>query len=199
GTSPNGGVLALMGDDHTAESSTNAHATESIFVDTMIPIFHPAGVQEIVDYGIFGYELSRYAGTWAAMKCVKDNIESTASVLSALDRFQVIRPEIDLPPGGLSIRSVADQLGEEQRLHIYKRQAALEFIRANGFNRIIFQGGSAPRIGVVSVGKSYLDVRQALATLGIDEDRAAAIGIRLLKIGCPWPLDPDQIRAFASG
>ena len=84
GTSRHGGVLALMGDDHTAESSTNAHATEFLFVDTMIPIFNPAGVQELIDYGIYGYAMSRFAGTWAALKCVKDNIESTASVAGPL-------------------------------------------------------------------------------------------------------------------
>ena len=75
GSSKHGGVLALMGDDHMAESSTNAHATEFVFVDTMIPILNPAGVQELIDYGLYGYALSRFAGTWAAIKCVKDNIE----------------------------------------------------------------------------------------------------------------------------
>ena len=137
GSSKHGGVLALMGDDHTAESSTNAHATEFLFVDTMIPILNPAGVQEIIDYGLYGYALSRFAGTWAAIKCVKDNIESTASVEAGLDRVKIVLPDFDMPPGGLNIRDELDQLGQEARLHEFKRAAASAFIRVNALNRIV--------------------------------------------------------------
>ena len=199
GSSRHGGVLALMGDDHTAESSTNAHATEFQFVDTMIPILNPAGVQEIVDYGLLGFAMSRFAGTWAAMKCVKENIESTASVDVSLDRLSVVLPQIDLPPGGLNIRHELDQMGQEARLHNFKRAAASAFIRANGINRIIYSGGADARIGIITIGKSYLDVRQALEDIGIDEARANRIGVRLFKLGCPWPLDFDHLRDFARG
>ena len=144
GSSKHGGVLALMGDDHTAESSTNAHATEFLFVDTMIPILNPAGVQELIDYGLYGFALSRFAGTWAAIKCVKDNIESTASVDASLERLNIVIPEFDMPPGGLNIRHEIDLLGQEARLHEYKRAAAAAFIRANGLNRIVYSGGSKP-------------------------------------------------------
>ena len=164
-----------MGDDHTAESSTNAHATEFHFVDTMIPILNPAGVQELIDYGLYGFAMSRFAGTWAAIKCVKDNIESTAVVDVSLDRLAVNIPEFDMPPGGLNIRHEINMLGQEERLHEYKRAAAAAFIRANSLNRIIYSGGNRPRIGIITVGKSYLDVRQALDDLGIDERRAAAL------------------------
>lgn len=199
GTSPHGGVLALMGDDHTAESSTNAHASEFAFVDAMIPIFNPAGVQEVIDYGLYAYALSRFAGTWAGMKCVKDNIESTASVDVSLDRFAIVTPRIEMPPGGLHIRDELDQIGQERRLHVHKRAAVSAFIHANGLNRIIYSGGRGPKIGIASVGKSYLDVRQALDDLGIDEDEAARIGVRLFKVACPWPLDLDHVRDFADG
>src|SRR5690554_1512572 len=131
GSSKHGGVLALMGDDHTAESSTNAHATEFAFVDAMVPIFNPAGVQELIDHGLYGFALSRFAGTWSAIKCVKDNIESTASVDASLERLDIVLPEFDMPPGGLNIRHELDQLGQEHRLHHYKRAAAAAFIRAN--------------------------------------------------------------------
>jgi indolepyruvate ferredoxin oxidoreductase len=199
GSSMHGGVLALMGDDHTAESSTNAHATEFLFVDTMIPILNPAGVQEIIDYGLYGFALSRFAGTWAAIKCVKDNIESTASVLAGLDRVRIVLPEFDMPPGGLNIRHELDQMGQEARLHEYKRAAASAFIHANGLNRIVYSGGSAARIGIITTGKSFLDVRQALDDLGIGEQRANDLGIRLFKIGCPWPLDHQHLKDFAAG
>ncbi|MGI9379836.1 MAG: indolepyruvate ferredoxin oxidoreductase family protein, partial [Methyloligellaceae bacterium] len=86
GTAKLGGVLALMGDDHTCESSTSAHQSEFAFVDAMIPVLNPAGVQEILDYGLYGWALSRFAGVWVGLKCVKDNIEQTASVDARLDR-----------------------------------------------------------------------------------------------------------------
>ncbi len=199
GTSKHGGVLALMGDDHTAESSTNAHATEFLFVDTMMPILNPAGVQEFVDYGLYGFAMSRFASVWTAMKCVKDNIESTASVDVSLDRLNIVYPEIDLPPGGLSIRHELDQLGQEARLHEYKRTAAAAFIRANGLNRIVYKGGAQAKLGIITVGKSFLDVRQALDDLGIDEKKANQIGLRLFKVAAPWPLDFEHIREFARG
>ena len=199
GTSPHGGVLALMGDDHMAESSTNAHATEFHFVDAMIPILNPAGVQELIDFGLYGFALSRFASTWTAIKCVKDNVESTASVDVSLARLGIVLPEIDLPPGGLGIRHEINMLGQEERLYDFKRQAVSSFIHANRINRIVYAGGSSPKLGIITVGKSYLDVRQALDELGIDEHRANQIGIRLFKVGAPWPLDYEHIRDFARG
>ena len=199
GSSRHGGVLALMGDDHMAESSTNAHATEFLFVDTMVPILNPAGVQELIDYGLYGYALSRFAGTWTAIKCVKDNIESTASVDSSLDRVRITIPPFDMPPGGLNIRDELDQLGQEARLHEYKRAAAAAFIRANGINRMVYSGGRDARLGVITVGKSYLDVRQALDDLGIGEAQANRLGIRLFKVGAPWPLDIEHVADFVRG
>jgi len=177
GSSKHGGVLALMGDDHMAESSTNAHATEFAFVDAMIPVLNPAGVQELIDYGLLGFAMSRFAGTWAAVKCVKDNIESTASVDASLDRLGVVIPDFDMPPGGLNIRNEIDMLGQEARLFEAKRAALSAFIGANGLNRIVYSGGRAPRLGIVTVGKSYLDVRQALDEIGVDEAEAARLGI----------------------
>ncbi|HWK15487.1 MAG TPA: indolepyruvate ferredoxin oxidoreductase family protein [Rhizobiaceae bacterium] len=199
GTSPHGGVLALMGDDHMAESSTIAHATEFLFVDTMIPILNPAGVQELIDYGLYGYALSRFASTWTAIKCVKDNIESTASVDASLERIRIELPEFDMPPGGISIRHEVAMLEQEARLHEYKRAAAAAFIRVNKLNRIIYSGGSDAKIGIITVGKSYLDVRQALGDIGIDEEEANRIGLRLFKVAAPWPLDFDHIKEFAQG
>ena len=199
GTARNGGVLALMGDDHTAESSTNAHQTEFNFVDAMIPILHPAGVQEIIDYGLYGYALSRFAGTWVAFKCVKDNIESTASVEASLDRIDIVTPDHDMPPGGLNIRTELDFIAQEARLHEHKRDAVISFVRENGLNRTVWNGGDTPRLGIISVGKSYLDVLEALREIGVDRDRARALGIRLHKIAVPWPMDPREIMEFASG
>ncbi len=200
GTSPNGGVLAIMGDDHTAESSTTAHQSEFTFVDVMMPILSPAGVQEILDYGLYGYAMSRWAGVWTGIKAVKDTVESTAIVDGSVDRVKIVTPtDFEMPPGGLNIRRGDGILAMEERLQDYKRDAMLAFIRANGLNRVVMSGGPNAKIGVVTLGKSYLDVRQALDDLGIDEVAANRLGLRLYKIGCPWPLEPEGLKAFAKG
>jgi indolepyruvate ferredoxin oxidoreductase len=136
GTSKHGGVLALMGDDHTAESSTTAHQSEYHFIDVMIPILNPAGVQEIMDYGLYGWAMSRFTGAWTALKCMHETVESTAVVDGSLDRVKIIIPEdFAMPPGGLNIRLGDTILGQEARLHDFKRDAMLAFVRANKLNR----------------------------------------------------------------
>ncbi len=199
GTSKHGGVLALMGDDHTAESSTTAHQSEFHLLDAMMPILAPAGVQEILDYGLHGFALSRFAGLWVGLKCLKDTVESTASVDGSPDRVRIVTPAFDMPPGGVNIRPRDNILEQEARLHDHKRAAAVAYLKANALDRLVFSGGKAPRIGVVTVGKSYLDVRQALDSLGIDEVKANTLGLRLLKIAAPWPIVPETITEFARG
>jgi indolepyruvate ferredoxin oxidoreductase len=200
GTSPHGGVLALMGDDHTAESSTTAHQSEFHFVDVMIPILNPAGVQEILDYGLYGWALSRFSGAWVGLKAVKDTIESTAIVDGRLDRIAITPPaDFAMPPGGLNIRLGDTPIAQEERLQELKRDAVVAFLRANTLNRFITSGGPHARIGIATVGKSYLDLRLALDELGIDEVRANDLGIRIWKVGCPWPLETQGLMAFARG
>ncbi|MBV8752833.1 MAG: indolepyruvate ferredoxin oxidoreductase family protein, partial [Hyphomicrobiales bacterium] len=200
GTSPHGGVLALMGDDHTAESSTTAHQSEYHFVDVMIPILNPAGVQEIIDYGLYGYAMSRYCGTWAALKCMHETVESTAVIDGRLDRVNIVTPDdFAMPEGGLNIRLRDTFLGMEARLYDYKRDAMLAFLRANKINRYITSGGRNPKIGIITVGKSYLDVRQALDELELDEVKCNQLGIRIYKVGCPWPLSQRELKEFADG
>ncbi|MCB1486977.1 MAG: indolepyruvate ferredoxin oxidoreductase family protein, partial [Bauldia sp.] len=199
GTSPWGGVLALMGDDHTCESSTTAHQSEYAFVDAMIPVLSPAGVQEILDYGLFGIAMSRFTGLWVGLKCIKDTVESTATIDGSLDRAATIIPgAYRMPPGGLSIRPRDTPLAQEERLHESKLAAALAFLRVNVPDRLVLAGGREPRIGIITAGKSYLDTLQALDDLGIDEARAAAHGIKLLKLACTWPVEPNTIRHFAT-
>jgi indolepyruvate ferredoxin oxidoreductase len=200
GTSRHGGVLALMGDDHTCESSTSAHQSEFAFVDYMIPVLNPAGVQEILDYGLLGFALSRFAGVWVGVKCVKDNIEATATVDGRIDRIAIeTPPDFVAPADGLNIRLGDQALAKEARLHDFKRAAMLAFARANRFDRIITSGGPNAKIGIISCGKSYLDVRQAFDELGIDEVTANQLGIRLYKVGMTWPLEPEGVLKFAAG
>ena len=200
GTAKHGGVLALMGDDHTAESSTTAHQSEYHFIDVMIPILNPAGVQEVLDYGLYGWAMSRFTGTWVALKTMHETIESTAAIDGSLERFNIVTPDdFPMPEGGLNIRLGDPILAQEARLHDYKRDAMLAFIRANKLNRIITSGGRDPKIGIITTGKSYLDVRQAFDELGIDEIRCNELGIRLFKAGCAWPLSRRELIEFAHG
>jgi indolepyruvate ferredoxin oxidoreductase len=209
GASPHGGVIALMGDDHTAESSTTAHQSEFHFVDVMMPIFNPAGAQEIIDYGLYGWALSRYASVWVGLKCMHETVESTAVVDGRLDRVKIVIPpdgfdlgdgrKFTMPPDGLHIRLNDTILGMEARLHDFKRDAMLAFIRANRLNRTIISGGRNPKVGIITTGKSYLDVRQALDELGLDEVKCNEIGLRLYKVACPWPLGQAELKEFARG
>ena len=200
GSAKRGGVLALMGDDHTAESSTTAHQSEYHFIDVMIPILNPAGIQEVLDYGLYGWAMSRYTGAWTALKTMHETIESTATIDASLDRINIVIPEdFRMPDGGLNIRLNDPILAQEARLHDYKRDAMLAFVRANKLNRTITSGGRDPKIGIITTGKSYLDVRQAFDELGIDEIKCNALGIRLYKVGCAWPLSQRELKEFATG
>ncbi len=199
GTSRNGGVLALMGDDHTCESSTTCHQSEYAMKDAMIPVLNPSNVQEILEYGIHGFALSRFSGLWVGLKCVKDNIESTASIYADPDAVVPVVPDFDMPEGGLNIRPNDTPQAQEARLHKYKTDAALAYARANGLDKVIWTGGTSPRIGIVSTGKSYMDVLSALQILGIDEAQANRIGLAVYKVGMPWPLEPQGITGFAAG
>ncbi len=200
GSAECGGVLVLMGDDHGAESSTVPHQSEFTLIDAMMPILNPAGVQEILDYGVLGFALSRYSGCWVGLKCIHENIESTATVDADPHRVRVHLPEdFEMPEGGLNIRAGEDRFTLERRLHLLKPEAARAFARTNGIDRIVWDGGPEARIGIVSTGKSWMDTLQALADLGIDEARARELGIRLLKIGMVWPLEPQVAERFAKG
>ncbi|MFC5472390.1 indolepyruvate ferredoxin oxidoreductase family protein [Paraherbaspirillum soli] len=199
GTSQHGGVLVLAGDDHAAKSSTTAHQSEHILKACGIPVLYPSSVQEYLDYGMHGWAMSRYTGLWVAMKCVTDLVESGASVDLNPDRVQIALPtDFELPPDGLNIRVPDTVLGQEARMNNYKWYAALAYARTNKLNQIIWDSPRA-KIGIITAGKSYLDTRQAMADLGIDENVARDIGIRLYKIGMTWPLEAEGVREFAQG
>ncbi|MDC8760425.1 indolepyruvate ferredoxin oxidoreductase family protein [Janthinobacterium fluminis] len=199
GSAKHGGVLVLAGDDHAAKSSSTAHQSDHILNACGIPVLYPASVQEYIDYGLHAWAMSRYTGLWVSMKCVTDIIESGAAVDLDPDRVQIAMPDdFELPPGGLNIRWPDSVLDMEVRMNSYKWYAALAYARANRLNKIIWDSPKA-RIGIITAGKSYLDTRQALADLGIDEQVASDIGIRLYKIGMTWPLESDGVHNFAKG
>jgi indolepyruvate ferredoxin oxidoreductase len=199
GSAPLGGVLCLMGDDHTCESSTTAHQSEFAMVDAMMPILNPAGVQELLDYGLYGWALSRYSGCWVGLKCMKDTIDASASVNVNAERVRIVVPtDFKMPEGGLNIRWPDAPLEQEARLHTYKLEAAKAFALANKLDQVVMDSPNA-KLGIATCGKSYMDVRQALQYLGIDETEAARLGLRIYKIGMTWPLEPTGAEKFAEG
>ena len=199
GTSKHGGVLVLAGDDHGAKSSTLPHQSEHIFKACLIPVLNPANVQDYLDLGLHGFAMSRYSGCWVAFKCVTDIVESGASVVVDANRVAIRTPgDFVLPPDGLNIRWPDGILEQEARILDWKVYAALAYVRANGLDRIVYDSPKA-RLGIVTTGKSYGDVMQALNDLGITKDVARDIGLRVYKVAMSWPLEPQGARRFADG
>jgi indolepyruvate ferredoxin oxidoreductase len=199
GSAKHGGVVVLAGDDHAAKSSSTAHQSDHILHHCGIPVLYPSSVQEYIDYGLHAWAMSRYSGLWVSLKCVTDIIESGAVVDLDPDRVQIVTPtDFIMPQGGLNIRWPDAVLDQEVRMNHYKWYAALAYARANKLNRLIWDSPQ-PKIGIITAGKSYLDTRQALADLGIDEQAAREIGLRLYKVGMTWPLDAPGVHEFAQG
>ena len=205
GTHPKGGVLLLLGDDHICESSTTAHQSEFAMVDAMVPILNPSGVAEIFDYGLLGIAMSRFTGGWVSLKCVHDTVECTASAELDPERPAIVLPEeTEVGPGPRHIDLVTDQslpalAGElERRVHTTKLEAARAFARANHLDRIT-HGAAGARLGIVTTGKSWLDVTAALETLGLDDARCRALGLAVYKVGMTFPLEPVGLERAMAG
>lgn len=200
GTHRHGGVLAFYGDDHGGKSSTVSHHSEQAMAAALIPSLYPADVGEIVEYGLLAYAMSRFSGSWVGMKLVNEVAEQTATVSLDITGFAPVLPErAGLPPEGIHTRTHSFiPLRDEQIVTEHRLPLVRQFVRANKIDRTTFRA-AAPRLGLVTAGKSYGDTRQALALLGLDDRRAAALGISLYKVGCIWPLEPENLIAFADG
>jgi indolepyruvate ferredoxin oxidoreductase len=199
GSAAHGGVLVLAGDDPGAKSSSIAHQSEQALAHCGIPVLNPSSVQDYLDMGLLGWALSRYSGCWVGFKCLTDTVESAASVEVGPDRVSVVTPDdFTLPPGGLNIGWSNIPLQVEHRLFEQRLEAVKAFARANALDQVVL-GSAGPRLGIVTTGKAYLDVRQALSELGLSDARAAELGIAIYKLGLTWPLETDGLRRFAAG
>lgn len=199
GTSAHGGVLALMGDDPGAKSSSIAHQSEPAMIHCGIPVLNPSNVQDYLDFGLYGWALSRYAGSWVGFKCLTDTIESSGSLSVSPDRVQIVQPtDFEMPPGGLHIAWGNLPLQVESRLFEHRLVAVRAFVRANGLDRVELESRQK-RLGIVTTGKAYGDLRQALEEIGLDDAKATELGISVYKVGMTWPLEPEGLRRFASG
>src|SRR3954463_16073231 len=199
GSAKNGGVLCLAGDAHGAKSSTVPHQSDHAFMSALMPYLYPSSIHEMIEMGLLGIAMSRYSGCWVGMKVITETVETTAEIdlTDEMTPF-VIPTDFEMPPGGLNLRWPDDRFEQDRRLQDYKGFAAIAFARANKVNRITVDSPNA-RFGIMASGKSYEDIRQALRELGVTEEVAAKIGLRLYKIGMPWPLEPEGVRQFAVG
>ncbi|WP_108484276.1 indolepyruvate ferredoxin oxidoreductase family protein [Oceaniglobus ichthyenteri] len=198
GTSPHGGVLMALGDDHTGESSTVCHQSDFSAVDAGMPVLSPAGVQEILDFGLYGFALSRFSGLWAGLKLMKDTVEVTSVVDGRADRMAFATPDFAMPEGGLNIRLGDHWIAQEARLIDHKRFAAEAFARANRIDRRV-HGRPGAKIGFVAAGKNWLDLVHALALLGLDDAACERLGLTTYKVGQTFPLDTDGFGEWAAG
>jgi len=199
GTTQYGGVLAVAGDDHACKSSSTAHQSEHMFIGAGVPVLNPANVQEVMDYGLYGWALSRYSGCWVGLKAITEIMDSAMTVDIDANRVQICLPQdFAEPEGGLSTQWPTSYLDQERLLYKYRVPAAREFARVNKLNQIVVDS-TRPRLGIATSGKSYVDVMEALDYLGIDKALADKIGIRVYKIGMNWPLEPEGTLKFASG
>jgi indolepyruvate ferredoxin oxidoreductase len=199
GVFPKGGVLAVAGDDHNCKSSTLPSQSEYAFQDFEMPVLSPADVQEVLDYGLLGYAMSRFSGLWVGLIALADTMDSGVTIDIGVDRHKFVLPEnFRVPAGGLGIRLKDQPLDKERRLRTQKIPAALAFARANRIDRVML-GSSRPRLGIVCQGQAYKDVVEAFAAMGISSAEAADLGVAIYKVGMPWPLEPHGIRAFAAG
>ena len=197
GTDKLGGVLAVAGDDHGAHSSTYPHQTEHVFEGVMMPVLNPSSVQDIIDFGLAGYALSRYCGLWVALKTTAETAEQAATIIIPSQRA-FATPDQTIPPHGLNIdhtlRYPADRAELERRVVLERLPAVLAWARANRLDRLVFGAPDAP-IGLVTVGRAHHDTLSALRALGLEGHPQLA----LYKIGLTWPLEAEGLREFALG
>jgi indolepyruvate ferredoxin oxidoreductase len=197
GTAKHGGVLALCGDDPGAKSSSIAHQSEHALIHCGLPILNPSSVQEYLDLGLAGFALSRFSACWVAMKCLTDTVDSAASVEVGPERVRFVEPDFPRGPG-FHVGWTNLPVEVEKRLYQQRLPAAQAFVRANGLDRVVLD---APRrkLGIVTTGKAYLDVREALHELGVSEALARELGLSIYKVALSWPLEPEGALDFCRG
>ncbi|MGD9944133.1 MAG: indolepyruvate ferredoxin oxidoreductase family protein [Burkholderiaceae bacterium] len=202
GTSKLGGLLAIAGDDHGVKSSSVYNFSDPIFIAAGMPLLYPSTTQELLDLGLHGLAMSRFSGCAVGFKVHNDVVEGGGSIYVAPDSPAIVVPELSvaahLGPQGLNIRGFDLPLIGEERLVNHRLPAALSYARANRLNHLAVDGPNA-RLGILSAGKSYQDVMQALSEMGLNEARCRELGVRVGKVGLIWPLDPVFVNEFAQG
>ncbi len=199
GSSRHGGVLLVVGDDHACKSSTLPSQSELALRDAGVPVVSPADIQDVLDFGIWGWELSRFSGAFTGLIALADVMDSSMTVDADIGRVSIAVPQdLTMPEGGLGFDPARSPLEQEALLHGARMDAIAAFARANPIDRVVFDAPDA-KLGIVTTGKAHADTRQALQDLGIDGARARELGIRLYKVGLSWPLEQQGLLRFARG
>ena len=197
GAAADGGVLVVAGDDHAAKSSATAHQSEHTLIAGFIPVLYPATTDEILEFGLLGWEMSRYSGLYVGLKTITDTLDLTSTVQLPDPHFQAVRP--DLPAGArLNLVEGMTALQQEAVVVNHRLPAAQAFARANKLDRTPLDA-ERRELTIVTAGKAYLDVLQALQDLGFDDARRRAAGLRVVKIGLVWPLEAQYARGACAG
>ena len=208
GSSPHGGVLVVAGDDHGCVSSSMPHQSDQLFQAFQMPVVSPANVAEYLEFGLYGWALSRYSGNWVAMTALSEVVESGATVdLDAIatrsaawrDAEGVRAATGHTPPAdGLHYRwPDLPSLRIETRLQD-KLAAVAAFARVNAIDRDVIVSPQAT-VGIVTCGKAHYDLMEVLRRLEISPQMLADAGVRLYKVGLSFPLETTRMRRFARG
>ncbi|MBW8639269.1 indolepyruvate ferredoxin oxidoreductase family protein [Hoeflea sp. WL0058] len=197
GSSPHGGVLVVAGDDHGCVSSSMPHQSDVAFMAWFMPTLNPASIGEYLQFGEYGYALSRYCGMWVGFKAISETVEAAASLELRPSR-QFVSPDHAIPDTGLHYRW-PDLPGPqiEERMEA-KKEAVFAFAEANPVDRRIYGVGNAS-FGIVTTGKGHLDLMEAMRLLGLDEAACRSIGIDIYKVGMVWPLARRDALDFVRG
>ncbi|PHM36310.1 indolepyruvate ferredoxin oxidoreductase family protein [Xenorhabdus innexi] len=188
GSSPHGGVLVILGDDHGCVSSSMSHQSDLALMAWNMPILHPASVSDYHDVGLWGWAASRVSGTWVGFKAISEVVESGAvRGYKTLPEYKI--PEIDPGPSGLHWRwpDLPSPL-IEQRL-VYKLKAVQDFARLNPIDQLIAPCQN-PRALLVTVGKAHRDTLEALRIGGLTPVELAKNGIAIVHVRLVYPLSP---------
>nr|WP_319382729.1 indolepyruvate ferredoxin oxidoreductase family protein [uncultured Roseibium sp.] len=202
GTDRNGGVLALAGDDHLAKSSILPAQSEFFFEHAEIPVLNPSDIQDVLDYGLHGIEMSRFTSLWTALICVADTMDASATINVSPDRLRLVRPlEGDPRKDYRQNRDLllGNRLETERLVRDLRIPAAQNYVRTNGLDRVTFGTRGQAKLGIVASGKAYRDLLQALNLMGVSEEFAKSIGLAVYKVAMTWPLEPLGLRDFARG
>ena len=198
GSSPNGGVLAVIGDDHNCKSSTLPSQSEYAMQDAEIPVLNPHSIQDVLDLGVHGWAISRFAGTWVGLVALADTMDSSTVCNISLNRFKFNTPQFELPDDGVHLRRGDSPLDKELRMRRIKLPAVQAYVRANRLDRVLLESDQ-PKTGIIATGQAIQDVFEALSAVGLTDRQASDLGLTIYKVAMPWPLEPEGVRNFCDG
>jgi indolepyruvate ferredoxin oxidoreductase len=204
GIGKNGGVLAVVGDDPSCKSSSLASQSEPMLYHVGMPSLYPANVQEILDLGLHGYQMSRLAGLWVGMKIVTNVADGSGTAQVSPERLNFVTPDLMFdgkaftPNMNLGMNVRAEALEMEQSLYTRRLEVAKRYARENKLNNVVFENRDA-WLGIITAGKTYNDLNQAFLEMGLDAAALRHYGVRILKMGMLFPMEPTVVREFAQG